>query len=154
MVIVGDQAPDFTAPLANGDIDSFTLSDQLDGVPLVLAFFPAAFSSICTSEVCAIQDSIVSLDSLDATVYGISVDVPFALNEFRDQNNLSFDMIGDVDKGMIDAYDVATTFAGFTIANRAVFVVDDNREIVYAEIPEDPSVEPDYEKLVSFLESF
>ena len=56
MVDTGDDAPDFTAPLANGDIESFTLSEELDDAPLVLAFFPGAFTSVCTSEMCTFCD--------------------------------------------------------------------------------------------------
>ena len=98
MVEAGDEAPDFTAPLANGDVDEFTLSENLDDAPLVLAFFPGAFTSVCTHEMNAFQDRIENFEEVDATVYGISVDSPFSLNEFRDQLGLEFELISDVNR--------------------------------------------------------
>ena len=102
MVDTGDDAPDFTAPLANGDIESFTLSEELDDAPLVLAFFPGAFTSVCTSEMCTFRDELSAFEDIGASVYGISVDSPFTLNEFRDQNDLNFGLLSDIDKEVID----------------------------------------------------
>ena len=77
----GDTAPDFTVPLANGDVDSFTLSDRLeDEAPIVLAFFPGSFTSVCTDEMCTFQDRLSNFEEFDAAVYGVSRDSPFTLN--------------------------------------------------------------------------
>ncbi|AHF99025.1 peroxiredoxin [Halostagnicola larsenii XH-48] len=144
----GDTAPDFTAPLANGDIDSFTLSDRLtDDAPIVLAFFPGAFTGVCTTEMCTFQDRLSAFNDLDATVYGISVDSPFSLNEFRDQNDLEFDLLSDFEKEIIDDYGVRMDFDDlgvYGVAKRSVFVINGDGEITYSWVTDDPGVEPEY----------
>ena len=105
MISVGDDAPDFTLPLAHGPIDSFTLSEHLDEAPLVFAFFPAAFTPTCTTEMCTFRDRLSEFEAVDATVYGVSIDTPFAQNAFRDDIELDFSLISDTNKEIIDAYD-------------------------------------------------
>ena len=148
MVDVGDDAPDFTAPLANGDVESFTLSERLDEAPLVLAFFPGAFTRVCTAEMCEFQDRMSAFEEVDAAIYGVSVDSPFALNEFRAQNDIAFGLISDFEKELIDAYDVRDDFEHVGVhglAKRAVFVVDVDGNVTYAWVSDDPGVEPDYD---------
>ena len=147
MVDIGDEAPDFTAPLANGDVETFTLSERLDEAPLVLAFFPASFTPTCTSEMCAFRDRMAAFEDIDATVYGISVDLPYTLNEFRRQNDLSFDLISDERRELIDAYDVADSFSpgNVRVARRAVFVVDGDGTVTYRWLGDNPKQEPDYD---------
>jgi len=150
MVDTGDTAPDFTAPLANGDVDSITLSEELGDGPIVLAFFPGAFTSVCTTEMCSFQDQLSEFEDVGATVYGVSRDTPFTLNEFRDQNDLSFGLISDLNKEIIDAYDVEMDFADlgvYGVAKRSVFVVDADGEVTYAWVSDDPGVEPDYDEV-------
>lgn len=150
MVETGDSAPDFTAPLANGDVEAFTLSENLDDAPIVLAFFPGAFTGVCTDEMCTFQDNLANFEDVDATIYGVSVDSPFSLNEFRDQNDLSFGLVSDSNKGLIDDYDVRMDFDSmgyYGVAKRSVFVVDENGEITYAWASDDPGVEPDYDEV-------
>ncbi len=86
-VDVGSKAPDFT--LTNQDRQPVTLSG-LRGRPVVLAFFPAAFSSVCTKEMCTFRDSLARLNQADAQVLGISVDTFFTLKAFQDQQHLGF----------------------------------------------------------------
>ncbi|WP_255169584.1 redoxin domain-containing protein [Natrononativus amylolyticus] len=151
MPTTGDSAPDFTAPLATGDVESITLSERLEEeAPVVLAFFPGAFTSVCTAEMCAFDDRLEAFEDLEATVYGVSVDSPFALNEFRARNDLSFDLISDFEKEIVDAYDVRTDFENlgvYGLAKRAVFVVDGDGELTYAWISDDAGVEPDYDEV-------
>ncbi|WP_144901817.1 redoxin domain-containing protein [Halobellus captivus] len=152
MVSVGDDAPDFTAPLANGDLESFTLSENLDDEPVVLAFFPAAFTGTCTTEMCTFRDQMANFEDVGAAVYGVSIDTPFTLNEFRAQNDLNFGLISDNNREIIDAYDVSMDFADlgvYDLAKRAVFVVDSDGEITYAWVSDDPGVEPDYEEVAA-----
>jgi peroxiredoxin len=151
MVSVGDTAPDFTAPLANGDIESFTLSEALEEGPVVLAFIPGAFTSVCTGEMRTFRDRIENLEG-EARLVAVSVDSPFVLNEFRDQNDLPFDLVSDSNKRIIDEYDVSMDFADlgvYGVAKRAVFVVDESGEVTYAWVSDDPGVEPDYEEVES-----
>jgi peroxiredoxin len=148
MVSVGDDAPEFTAPLANGSIDSFTLSDRLAEAPLVLAFFPAAFTPTCTAEMYTFRDRLSEFERIDATVYGVSIDTPFTLNEFRDRNDLNFGLVGDSNREAVDVYDVSMDFDAYgvdRVAKRAVFVVDRDGVVTYAWVSDDPGAEPDYD---------
>jgi peroxiredoxin len=148
----GDAAPDFTAPLANGDIAEFTLSERLDDAPLVLAFFPGAFTSVCSHEMAEFRDRMESFEEIGATVYGVSVDSPFALNEFRDKLDLDFDLVSDADKEIIDQYGIGMDFADLgvhDVAKRSVFVVNGDGDVTYAWVSDDPGVEPDYDEVES-----
>ncbi|PSQ49460.1 peroxiredoxin [Halobacteriales archaeon SW_6_65_15] len=148
MVEVGDEAPEFTAPLANGDVEAFTFPEEVADGPAVLAFFPGAFTSVCTEELCTFESELDAFEDVGATVLGVSVDTPFALNEFRDQEDFSFGLISDTNKEVIDAYDVEMDFADmgyYGVAKRAVFVVDEDGEVAYDWVSDDPGVEPDYE---------
>jgi len=148
MVSVGDTAPDFTASLAHGGIDEFTLSDHLHEAPLVLAFFPGAFTSTCTAEMETFEDRLGEFTDAGATVYGISVDTPFALNAFREDVGISFGLIGDSNRRVVSAYGVAMDFVSKgvdDVAKRAVFVVDGDRTVRYAWVSDDPGREPDYD---------
>ncbi|MFT4923361.1 MAG: peroxiredoxin [Haloarculaceae archaeon] len=150
MVSEGDEAPDFTAPLANGDIGEFTLSERLDDAPLVLAFFPGAFTSVCSHEMNEFQARLEQFQENGASVYGISVDSPFALNEFRDKLGLEFDLVSDSNKEVIDTYDIGMDFADlgvYDVAKRAVFVVDESGTVTYAWVSDDPGVEPEYDEV-------
>ncbi|WP_440991294.1 redoxin domain-containing protein [Haloarchaeobius baliensis] len=146
MVDEGDEAPDFTAPMASGGVEQVTLSEQTP--PVVLAFFPGAFTSVCTDELCAFRDRLANFEDVGATVLGVSVDLPFALDEFRDQNDLSFGLVSDSDREIIDAYDVRMDFANLGVpgvAKRLVLVVDGDGTVAYRWISDDPGVEPDYD---------
>ncbi|RDI70809.1 redoxin domain-containing protein [Halopelagius longus] len=156
MVEVGDDAPDFTAPLADGDVSTVTLSDRLDDAPLVLAFFPAAFTSTCTTEMCTFRDRMANFEDIGATVFGISVDTPFALNEFRDQNDLNFPLVSDTNREIVREYGVSMDFEKYgveEVAKRAVFVVDGSGEVTYAWVSDDPGAEPDYEEVADAAET-
>jgi len=148
MVKTGDEAPEITAPIANDDIEPFSLSDALEDAPIVLAFFPGAFTSVCTEEMCTFRDEMAQFNEVGATVYGVSVDTPFSLNEFRDQYDLQFGIVSDHTKEAIEAYDVVMDFADlgyYGVAKRSVFVIDETGEITYTWVSDDPGVEPDYE---------
>jgi peroxiredoxin len=150
MVSVGDDAPEFSAPLANGEVEEFTLSEALEDGPVVLAFFPGAFTSVCTGEMRTFRDRIENLTTEGAALYGVSTDSPFALNEFREQNDLPFAFISDANRDVIDLYGVAFDFDAVgleDLAQRAVFVVNTEGEIAYAWVSDDPRVEPDYEEV-------
>ena len=151
MVSTGDTAPAFTAPLATGDIEEFDLEGSLDEAPLVLAFFPGAFTSVCSHEMSTFQDRLEEFQDAGASVYGVSVDSPFALNEFRDKLDLTFDLVSDADKEVVDAYDVSMDFEALgvhDVAKRAVFVVDSEGTVTYAWVSDDPGVEPDYDEVL------
>jgi len=151
MVSRGTQAPTFTAPVATGDVEEFDLAAAIETeAPVVLAFFPAAFTGTCTHEMNEFQHRLEDFAEHGANVYGVSVDLPWALNEFRDQLGLSFGLISDTDRRILDAYDLATDFGSsgvYGVAKRAVVVVDGDGRVAYAWVSDDPGVEPDYDEV-------
>ena len=151
-VDVGSTAPDFT--LTNQDRQPVTLSAQR-GKPVVLAFFPAAFSSVCTKELCTFRDSMAKLGQANAQVYGISVDTFFALKAFHDHEKLSFPLLSDFNKQAIREYGVFNEdMIGLKgIAKRAVFVIDKDGVVRHREVLEDAPNEPDYDRVFSALAS-
>jgi len=147
---VGSIAPDFT--LVNQDREPVTLS-QLRGRPVVLAFFPAAFSSVCTKELCTFRDGMSGLEKAKAQVLGISVDSFFALKAFHDQQGFKFALLSDFNKQVIRDYGVFNEdMIGLKgIAKRAVFVLDAHGVVRYREVLEDARNEPDYQKVYDTL---
>ncbi len=146
-VEVGAKAPDFTLP--NQDRESITLTDQLKSGPVVLAFFPAAFSGVCTNEMCTFRDSIAELNKSSAKVLGISVDTFFALKAWADAQKLNFPLLSDFNKDVIRKYGVVNPdMIGLKdIAKRAVFVIDKSGVVRYREVLDDARNEPNYEKV-------
>jgi peroxiredoxin len=147
---VGMQGPDFT--LVNHDRQRVTLSDHR-GAPVVLAFFPAAFSSVCTKELCTFRDAFARLAEAHAAVFGISVDTFFALKVFHDQQHLSFPLLSDFNKQTIRDYGVFNEdMIGLKgIARRAVFVLDKDGIVRHREVLDDARNEPDYDKVLSVV---
>ena len=149
---VGSKAPDFTLP--NQDREPVTLSQQT-GRPIVLAFFPAAFSSVCQKELCTFRDALSQLNKAKAQVYGISVDTFFSLKAFADQQGLTFPLLSDFNKQVIRAYGVFNEdMIGLKgIAKRAVFVLDKDGVVRHREVLDDARNEPDYGRVYSTLAS-
>lgn len=149
---VGSNAPDFTLP--NQDRQPVSLAAAA-GRNVVLAFFPAAFTSVCQKELCYFRDQLAGLNDANATVYGISVDSPFTLKEFAKQNGLTFDLLSDFNKEAIAAYDVVNPdMLGLRgISRRAVFVIDGGGVIRHREVTASPGDEPDYRKVHETLAS-
>jgi len=143
---VGSEAPDFT--LMNGDRQPVTLS-RLRGRPVVLAFFPGAFSSVCTTELCTLRDSVAKLNTAKAEVLGISVDTFFTLKAFGESQHLGFPLLSDFNKEVIRDYGVFNEdMIGLKgIAKRAVFVIDREGVVRHREVLEDARNEPDYGKV-------
>ena len=148
---VGSKAPDFT--LVNQDREAVKLSDQIGSGNIVLAFFPGAFSGVCTKEMCTLRDSMSQLNGLGAKVYGVSTDTFFTLKAWGDQQKLGFPLLSDYNKDAIKAYDVVNPdMIGLkNIARRAVIVIDKAGVIRYREALDDARNEPDYEKLKQAL---
>ncbi|MGH9372371.1 MAG: redoxin domain-containing protein [Vicinamibacterales bacterium] len=145
---VGSKAPEFTLP--NQDRQPVALRDEVAKGNVVLAFFPAAFSSVCTKELCTLRDQLGPLNHLaKAQVFGISVDAPFSLKAFANAERLQFPLLSDFNKDVIRAYDVMNPdMIGLKgIARRAVFVIDREGTVRYREVLEDARNEPSYEKL-------
>jgi peroxiredoxin len=144
---VGDTAPDFT--LTNQDRTPVTLSEELKKGPVVLAFFPAAFSGTCTKEMCTFRDSMSQLNGMSANVLGISTDTFFSLKAWAEDERLTFPLLSDYNKTVINEYGVVNPdMIGLkNIAKRATFVIDRSGTIRYREVLDDARNEPDYGKI-------
>ena len=145
---VGQQAPDFE--LFDNDKNPTKLSDS-KGKNVVLAFFPGAFTGVCTTEMCTFRDRSDSFNSMNAQVYGISVDAIFSQKAFSDANNLTFPLLSDYKREVGAAYGVSSpNFAGmegYTASERAVFVIDKDGVIRFKWVGENPGKEPDYDEV-------
>lgn len=147
MVEVGGAAPDFSAPGVADDVSTVTLSEHIEQGPAVLVFFPAAFTGTCESELETFQDRLGRFRDLGAEVLGISVDSPLVLSEFRERRNLDFPLISDLDREIIQAYDVTEDFPNYEVSDlaaRAVIVIDTDQTVAWMWRGE-PGEEPDYE---------
>lgn len=149
---VEDKAPDFE--LLDVERNKRTLS-EFSGSKLVIAFYPGAFTSVCTQEMCALRDSLARFNEMNATVVGISVNDPFTNKAFSDQNQLNFPLLSDYARRAVTDYDVALEdFAGmngYTAAKRSVFIVDGEGTIRYKWVSEDAGVEPNYDDIAEKL---
>jgi len=145
---VGDKAPDFQ--LTDQDLKQVKLSD-MRGKKVVLAFFPGAFTSVCTKEMCSLRDALHNLNKLDAVVLGISVNDPFTLKAFAEKNLLNFPLLSDYDRKVIGMYDIVhEDFAGlkgYSASKRSVFILDREGIVRFSWVSEDPRVEPDYDAI-------
>ncbi|HIF42728.1 MAG TPA: peroxiredoxin [Dehalococcoidia bacterium] len=145
---VGQKAPDFT--LFDSAKQPTKLSDS-KGKNVVLAFYPGAFTGVCTTEMCTFRDRFDSFNSMNAQVLGVSVDGIFAQKAFSDANNLNFPLLSDFNRDTVEAYGVALpNFAGmegYTASERAVFVIDKDGLIRFRWVGENPGVEPDYDEV-------
>ncbi len=159
MIDVGETAPEFSLPKAGGtvynDIDEFSLSAALGDGPIVLAFFPAAFTSGCTVELCTFRDEIGRFSELNAQVYGISVDLPPAQNVFIQQEGLTFPLLSDWDHEVIHKYGVirADMYGLFEVAQRSIFVLDAEGTVTYRWVEPEDAGEIDFEAVVESARS-
>lgn len=147
----GSKAPDFT--LMDQDRQPVTLSQLLRQGPVVLAFFPAAFSGTCQSELCTFRDSIATLSAAKGQVVGVSTDTFFALKAFATAQQLPFPLLSDYNKEVIRRYDVVNPdMIGLKdIAKRAVFVIDTDGVVRHREVLDDARLEPDYGRVQASL---
>ena len=151
MVSTGDTAPAFTATIGTSDHEPFDLDDHLGDGPVVLAFFPGAFTPPCTNEMVAFQEHAEAFAEAGATIVGISADSPFSQGAFREEHGIEFDLVSDMAGDAIRAYGLEMDIPDLGlhgIANRAVFVLDDDGEVVYSWVADDPTNEPEYEAVL------
>ena len=139
----GDKAPDFT--LVADNKQELSLSDY-EGKNVVLLFFPLAFTSVCTTELCSMRDDIAQYRDMNAEVLAVSVDSPFTLEEFRKQQQLPFPLLSDFNKEVSRAYgslyeDFVMNMKG--VSKRSAFVIDGKGKIRYAEVLDNAGELPD-----------
>ncbi len=155
-VSVGDQAPAFTLPASDGaQVGKFNLDEARRKGPVVMAFFPLAFTSVCREELCEFRDGLGRFSALQAQVVGLSVDSPFSLNAFSKAEGLSFPLLSDFNKEVAGRYGVLhEDLMGFKgVAKRSVFVVDQGGVVRYRWVSEDPKVKPDLAQVAAALEA-
>ena len=145
---IGMEAPDFELP----DIDMKTLKlSDYRGKKLVLAFFPAAESPVCTLEMCSFRDSLKDLMEIGAQVVGISVDGPFANKIFSQNRQLNFPLLSDYKRETISKYGIVMKDLGnlkdYNAAKRSIFIIDTNGIILYKWVSDNPLFEPNYEEI-------
>lgn len=143
----GIKAPDFTLKSKSADgLADVTLSDNFGKSATVLLFFPLSFTSVCEEELCSVRDSLADYQGVEAKVYGISVDSPFAQEAFAKANGINFPLLSDFNKEVSAAYDVLfEDLLGFKgVSKRSAFVINREGEIVYAESSDDPKKLPDF----------
>jgi len=151
-VEIGQKPPDFQLPDQNRTQRS--LKDFL-GKKTVLAFFPGAFTGVCTKEMCTFRDSMRQFTTMQGQVVGISVNDPFTNKAFADMNKLEFPILSDYTREAVTKFNVFhNDFAGlkgYTAAKRSVFILDDKGTLRYKWVSEDPGKEPNYEEIKNTL---
>jgi peroxiredoxin len=140
--------------LVDTELKPVKLADAVAKGKTVLAFFPGAFTSVCTKEMCTFRDDLSKLGSLNARVIAISVDGPFAGKGFKEKNGLNFTLLSDYNRDAVRAFGIELNdFAGlkgYVAAKRSVFIVD-NGIVKYKWVSNDPKVEPKYQEIESAL---
>jgi|SRR6185312_590069 len=149
---VGQKAPNFELP----DTDKNMVKlESFKGKNVVLLFFPAAFTGVCTKELCQTRDELSIYNGMNASVFGISVDMPFTLAKFKEANQLTFPLLSDFNKEASEAYGAKydTWIMGLKgVSKRASFVIDKEGVIRFAQILENASDYPDLEGVKKALE--
>ena len=150
----GNQAPAFTLKqkTASGLAD-VSLADNLGQRNTVLLFFPLVYTSVCTDEMCSVSQGLEAYAALNAAVYAISVDSPFAQEAWVKAHNITIPVLSDFNKTTAKAYDVLyPELLGFEgVAKRSAFVIDKAGLIIYSESNDDPKVLPNFEAILAAL---
>lgn len=152
-VKVGDKAPVFT--LNSADLKPVSLSDYA-GKNVVLLFFPMAFTSVCTAELCTMRDDIATYNGLDAEILAVSVDSPFTLGRFKQDQSLNFPLLSDFNKEVSRNY--GSLYEEFVlglrgVSKRSAFVIDKEGTVRYAEVLESAGDVPNFQAIRETLEN-
>lgn len=148
---IGQKAPLFT--LTDTEKKAVNLADQ-QGKNVVLLFFPLAFTSVCTAELCATRDDIATYNNANAQVYGISVDSLFTLGKFKEDQRLNFPLLSDFNKEVSAAYGSLYSEFAFGmkgVSKRSAFVIDKNGIVQYAEVLENAGEQPNFNAIKEVL---
>jgi glutaredoxin-dependent peroxiredoxin len=149
--MIGQQAPDFK--LFSSDKKEVSLADYR-GKNVVLLFFPMAFTSVCTAELCEMRDNLTTYTDLNADVLAISVDSPFTLAKFRDEQNLPFSLLSDFNKEVSTAY--GSIYENFVmnmhgVSKRAAFVIDAEGVVRHEEVLDNAGEIPNFQAVQDTL---
>jgi len=141
---IGQPAPQFT--LFSSDLKEVSLSD-FAGKKVIVHFFPFAFTGTCTTQLCTMRDNFSFYEGMNAEVLGISVDSPFALGKFKEEQHYQFPLLSDFNKEASKLYNAIYEefMLGLKgVSKRAAFVVDENQNISYTEVLESAKDLPDF----------
>jgi peroxiredoxin len=150
---VGDKAPDFK--LFSSEKEEVSL-ENYKGKNLIIQFFPAAFTGVCTAQMCEMRDGLKKYEKLNADIVGVSVDSPFTLGKFKEQETLNFPLLSDFNKKMVTDYGVYRenfVLGMIGVANRAAFLVDKEGVVRYAEVLDSPGNLPNFQAMNEVLET-
>ena len=148
---IGQKAPDFT--LYDSDKNQVSLSVQ-KGNNVLLLFFPLAFTSVCTTELCAVRDNIVWYNDVNAKVFGISVDALHTLAKYKEDQQLNFTLLSDFNKEVSRLFETIYETFGYNmkgVSKRSAFVIDKEGFVQYAEILENAGELPDFASIQKVL---
>jgi peroxiredoxin len=151
--LIGQQAPDFT--LRDTEKNKVTLS-ELKGKNVLILFFPLAFTSVCTKELCMTRDNLAMYNNLNTTVLGISVDSLFSLGRFKEDQQLNFQLLSDFNKTA--SADFGSLYEHFFndmdgVSKRSAFVIDKEGIVRYEEVLENAGDIPDFSAINTCLQS-
>ena len=150
---IGLPAPDFT--LYDSAKNKVSLS-EMKGQNILLLFFPLAFTSTCTAELCAVRDNISFYNKVKAKVFGISVDSLHTLAKYKAEQNLNFTLLSDFNKDVSSKYGSLYETFGYNmkgVSKRSAFVIDKEGVVRYAEVLENASEQPNFRNITLTLES-
>lgn len=153
MLQPGDKAPDFT--LRASDKSQVSLKDYR-GKNVVLLFFPAAFTGVCTNELCMMRDSLADYQQLNAQILAISVDSLFTLDKWKQEQGFNFPLLADFNKTVSKKYDALYkefVFEMKGVAKRSAFVIDKDGIIRYAEVLENAGELPNFDAVRQTLDA-
>jgi len=149
---IGQPAPDFT--LYDSTKNKITLSD-MKGQNVLLLFFPLAFTSTCTAELCSVRDNISFYNNANAKVFGISVDSLHTLAKYKADQNLNFTLLSDFNKDVSSLYGSIYETFGYNmkgVSKRSAFVIDKDGIVRYTEVLENASEQPNFKNITLILE--
>lgn len=151
----GDKAPDFS--LYDDEMAPFKLSEETANGPVVLLFFPGAFTSVCTTELNTVANDYARYEDAGAQVVGISTDSPFALAEFKKAHGFPFRLLSDHSGSVSEAFGAKydndfTPMKLDRIAKRSAFVIQTDGTLAYAEVLDNAGEQPDFEAIVASLD--
>ncbi len=149
---IGQPAPGFT--LYDSTKNKITLSD-MKGQNVLILFFPLAFTSTCTAELCSIRDNISFYNNVNAKVFGVSVDSLHTLAKYKADQNLNFTLLSDFNKEVSSLYGSLYEMFGYNmkgVSKRSAFVIDKDGIIRYAEVLENAGEQPNFKNLTLILE--
>jgi peroxiredoxin Q/BCP len=118
----GERAPDFTLPDQDGNPTS--LAELLSGGPLILFFYPKAFTPVCTAEACSFRDDLAQFNELGASVVGISTDSVETQKKFHENHSLTYPLLSDSKAEVYGQFGIRASSKAALMNDRVTFVID------------------------------